>query len=290
MQNIRVNNKIFDSLSKAAKFIGIQRSNLSVMLKNKKATTYKDLMIERLDKPKKKTKRGYSRCIPVLVDNVAYNSISDAERALGWSENTLAKPLRQGRKTYKGHTIEYVLPSQRDKIKRKNPKAVKVLCVTTGVTYDRLGDAAKVAGVDSWTMSKKMETSGGYIDKNGNEYVRLSPMVSKNVYKDTGKTLKAIRGFNPRPSRRGVKLNIKETFVPVDTALNLANADARFPIVDMPKPLTQAPVDKKQEVPQIVKDAINDKIVDLLKKSNIYDQIVDLLNYGGFSTIKINKD
>ena len=286
MQNIRVNNKIFDSLSKAAKFIGIQRSNLSVMLKNKKATTYKDLMIEKLDKPKKKTQRGYSRCIPVLVDNVAYNSISDAERALGWSENTLAKPLRQGRKIYKGHTIDYVLPSQRDKIKRKNPKAVKVLCVTTGVTYDRLGDAAKVAGADEWTMSKKMETSGGYIDKNGNEYVRLSPMVSKNVYKDTGKTLKAIRKHTEMPSRRGVKLNIKETFVPVDTALNLANADARFPIVDAPK---SEPAQKPQ-VPQVVKDAINDKIIKLLKDNGIYEQIVDLLNFGGFSSIKIKND
>lgn len=286
MQNIRVNNKIFDSLSKAAKFIGIQRSNLSVMLKNKKATTYKDLMIEKLDKPKKKTKRGYSRCIPVLVDNVAYNSISDAERALGWSENTLAKPLRQGRKIHKGHTIEYVLPSQRDKIKYKSPKAVKVLCVTTGVTYDRLGDAAKVAGADEWTMSKKMETSGGYIDKNGNEYVRLSPMVSKNVYKDTGKTLKAIRKHTEMPSRRGVKLNIKETFVPVDTALNLANADARFPIVDAPK---SEPAQKPQ-VPQVVKDAINDKIIKLLKDNGIYEQIVDLLNFGGFSSIKIKND
>lgn len=286
MQNIRVNNKIFDSLSKAAKFIGIQRSNLSVMLKNKKATTYKDLMIEKLDKPKKKTQRGYSRCIPVLVDNVAYNSIADAERVLGLSENTLAKPLRQGRKIYKGHTIDYVLPSQRDKIKRKNPKAVKVLCVTTGVTYDRLGDAAKVAGADEWTMSKKMETSGGYIDKNGNEYVRLSPMVSKNVYKDTGKTLKAIRKHIEMPSRRGVKLNIKETFVPVDTALNLANADARFPIVDAPK---SEPAQKPQ-VPQVVKDAINDKIIKLLKDNGIYEQIVDLLNFGGFSSIKIKND
>ena len=291
MQNVRVNNKIFNSISKAAKFIGIQRSNLSAMLKDKKATIYKDLMIEKLDSPeKKKTARENYRKIPVLVDGVAYNSIRDAEKFCGFPVNTLAKPLRQGRKIYKGHTIEYVLPSQKDKYKHKNTKAVKVLCVTTGVTYNKLGDAAKVAGEDQWTMSKKMETSGGYIDKNGNEYVRLSPMVSKNTYKNTGKTLKKIRKHVEIPSRRGVKLKTTGTFVPIDTALNLANADARFPIVDMPKPLTQAPVDKKQEVPQIVKDAINDKIVDLLKKSNIYDQIVDLLNYGGVSTIKINKD
>ena len=288
MQNIRVNNKIFDSISKAAKFIGMQRSNLSSMLKDKKATTYKDLMIERLDKPVvKKTKRGQFRNIAVLVDGKAYNSITDAERLCGFCAGTLAKPLRQGKKTYKGHTIEYVMPSQR---KETSHKKVQVVCITTGVVYNKLGDAALAAGADSWTMSKKMEASGGYVDANGNEYRRLTPMRTKNKYKDTGKKLKSIRKYAERPSRRGVKLNTKETFVPIDTALNLANADARFPIVDMPKPLTQAPVDKKQEVPQIVKDAINDKIVDLLKKSNIYDQIVDLLNYGGFSTIKINKD
>lgn len=289
MQNIRVNNKIFDSISKAAKFIGMQRSNLSNMLKNKKATTYKDLMIEKLDTPKtKKTKRGQCRSVPVLVDGKAYNSIAEAEQYYGFPVNTLAKPLRQGRKIYKGHTIEYVLPSQKNKY--KSTKAVRVLCVTTGVTYNKLGDAAKAAGADQWTMSKKMEASGGYIDANGNEYRRLTPMRTKNTYKDTGKKLKSKREYTPRPSRRGVKLNTTGAFVPINTALNLANEDARFPIVDMPKPLTQAPVDKKQEVPQIVKDAINDKIVDLLKKSNIYDQIVDLLNYGGFSTIKINKD
>lgn len=282
MQNIRVNNKIFNSISKAAKFIGMQRSNLSSMLKDKKATTYKDLMIERLDKPVvKKTKRGQFRNIAVLVDGKAYNSIADAERAFGLSENTLARPLRQGKKTYKGHTIEYVLPSQRDKIKHKNTKTVKVLCVTTGVTYNKLGDAAKVAGADEWTMSKKMETSGGYIDKNGNEYVRLTPMVSKNVYKDTGKTLKAIRKHTEIPSRRGVKLNIKETFVPVDTPLQPVKST---------KELLSNNTDTKPQVPQVVKDAINDKIIKLLKDNGIYEQIVDLLNFGGFSSIKIKND
>ncbi len=280
MQNIRVNNKIFNSISKAAKFIGIQRSNLSVMLKDKKATTYKDLMIERLDSPeKKKTGRGNYRKIPVLVDGVAYNSIGDAEKSCGFPVNTLAKPLREGRKIYKGHKIEYVLPSQKDKYSHKT---VKVLCVTTGVTYDKLGDAAKVAGADQWTMSKKMETSGGYIDANGNEYRRLTPMVSKNMYKDTGKTLKSKREYSPRPSRRGVKLNTTGAFVPIDTALETAKSkrEVLFPNA----------IDAKTQVPQVVKDAINDKIIKLLKDNGIYEQIIDLLNFGGFSSIKIKND
>lgn len=280
MQNIRVNNKIFDSISKAAKFIGMQRSNLSNMLKNKKATTYKDLMIERLDKPVvKKTKRGQFRNIAVLVDGVAYNSITDAERLCGFCTGTLAKPLRQGKKTYKGHTIEYVMPSQK---RETSHKKVQVVCITTGVVYDRLGDAALAAGADAWTMSKKMEASGGYVDANGNEYRRLTPMRTKNKYKDTGKKLKSIRTYTPRPSRRGVKLNTKETFVPIDTALETAKSkrEVLFPNT----------TDTKPQVPQVVKDAINDKIIKLLKDNGIYEQIVDLLNFGGFSSIKIKND
>lgn len=278
MQNVRVNNKIFNSISKAAKFIGIQRSNLSAMLKDKKATTYKDLMIEKLDSPEKKKTAG-GRKIPVLVDGVACNSIADAEKLCGFPVNTLAKPLRKGIKIYKGHTIEYVLPSQKDKY--KSTKAVKVLCVTTGVIYDKLCDAAKAAGAYQWTMSKKMEASGGYIDKNGNEYVRLSPMVSKNTYKDTGKTLKKIRKHVKMPSRRGVKLNIKETFAPIDTALQPVKST---------KELLSNNADAKTQVPQVVKDAINDKIIKLLKDNGIYEQIIDLLNFGGFSSIKIKND
>ena len=41
------------------------------------------------------------------------------------------------------------------------------------------------------------------------------------------------------------------------------------------------------EITQIVKDAINEKIILMLKEKGLYEDIVNLLNYGGFSTIKI---
>ena len=80
-------------------------------------------------------------------------------------------------------------------------------------------------------------------------------METKNKYSDTGKTLAKTQSFAHR------------TVV---------------------KQKDDKPV--KEEIPQIVKDAINDKIVQILKDNNIYQQIVDLLNYGGFSTIKIKND
>lgn len=108
-------------------------------------------------------------------------------------------------------------------------------------------------------------------------------MATKNNYEDTGKTVQFKKSYAHRET--------KESFVPIDTALGLPNTQRRFPIVDFPKPLNKAPVkEQKTEIPQIVKDAINDKIVQLLKDRGIYNEIIELLNYGGFSTIKIKKD
>ena len=77
-------------------------------------------------------------------------------------------------------------------------------------------------------------------------------------------------------------MNRKETFVPVDTALETAKSKREV--------LFPSPIDAKSQVPQVVKDAINDKIIKLLKDNGIYEQIVDLLNFGGFSSIKIKND
>jgi hypothetical protein len=55
--------------------------------------------------------------------------------------------------------------------------------------FKSIKDAAAYAQVDGWTMSKKMETSGSFIDNNGDEYIRETPMKTKNKYKNTGKKL-----------------------------------------------------------------------------------------------------
>jgi hypothetical protein len=283
MQIVRANNKVFNSISKLAKFLQMPSPTLRRVLNGKQATIYKDILIEKIAKPTKgPNTMKKARGIPVIVDDVPYDNCATAERELGFPINSLTKCLRLGKKSYKGHTVSAVYPSQ---IKRvpgvHNTKRVNVTCVTTGEVFKSLKDAAQDAQVDSWTISKKMETAGSFISRDGKEYVRERPMVSKNTYKNTGKTLKAIRPYTERPSRRGVKLNTKETFVPIDTALETAKSkrEVLFPNA----------TDTKPQVPQVVKDALNDKIIDLLKGAGIYDKIVDLLNYGGFSSIKINK-
>ena len=257
MQNIRVNNKIFRSIADAAKFLRMSKVTLSAKMKNKQAITHKDLLIEKVQgTPKTKHHNtGVKRAtVPVLVDGVAYNSCAEAERAVGLPPCVISKALRCGQKHCCGHDIEPVFPSQIKHIEKK----VKVYCETTGIMYDSIKEAAKVADVDNWTMSKKMEISGAFIDSKGNVYKRMSPMDTKNKYKDTGKSVKYKREHAPRC----IKLGEPTVVVPT--------------------------VAEKPVVPQIVRDAINDKIIALLKEKGVYDDVIALLEYGGFTSVKFN--
>lgn len=68
-------------------------------------------------------------------------------------------------------------------------KRIRVINTTKNMWFKSIKDAATYAQVDGWTMSKKMETSGSFIDSNGDEYIRETPMQTKNKYKNTGKKL-----------------------------------------------------------------------------------------------------
>ena len=257
MQAIKINNKVFNSIARAAKFLQMPRVTLSAKMKDKKAIVHKDLLIEKIqDTPQPKHRNtGVKRAsIPVLVDGVAYNSCAEAERAIGLPPCVISKALRCGQKHCCGHDIEPVFPSQVKKIEKK----CKVYCETTGIMYDSISEAAKVADVDNWTMGKKMEASGAFIDSKGNVYKRMTPMNTKNKYRDTGKRVKHKREYAPR------SIKIAE------------------PVISIP------PVAQKPEVPQVVKDAINDKIIALLKEKGVYDDVIALLEYGGFTSVKFN--
>ena len=252
MQAIKINNRVFNSIARAAKFLQMPRVTLSAKMKDKKAIVHKDLLIEKLDKPKEKKTINKRKGTPVIVDGVAYNNCREAEKALGLPNCVLAKTLRMGKSKYNGHSVEPVFPSA-----VKNTKRVGVFCESNGRTYDSILEAARAAGVDSWTMSKKMETSGSFVDDLGRVYKRLQPMKTKNTYKNPGSAITIKRPF--------VHRKVKQT-----------------PVVET------KPTDTKQTVPQIVRDAINDKIITLLKEKGVYDDIIDLLNYGGFTSVKFN--
>lgn len=265
-QPLYVNGKIFNSMNKAAKFLRISVSTLADRLRNKEATVYKDIFIEKAKKQPKyvfpKKERTTNRNIPILVDGVAYKTCAEAERSLGFPTNVLAGALKVGQKEYKKHKIEYVCPSDKEKIKRISKNNVGVQNITENIYFNSIRKAAEYAGVDDWSMSKKMETVGSFVDNKGNVYKRLKPMESKNKYK---------MGKKPtinHPTQR---------FFP--TFDELVPVNHKIPV----EPVKE----KKDTVPQIVKDAINEKIILMLKEKGLYEDIVNLLNYGGFSTIKI---
>lgn len=249
-QAVYVDNKLFGSVVGAANFLKTPVESLRAALRGKKAAIYKGLVIEKTDEQvkKKKARNGQTTRIPVMVDGVAYNSLIEAERTLGFPKSVLYTAIRTGK--YKNHKVEPVYPSM---ITRKAREGTPVYCKTTDKTFNSIKEAAKFANADNWTMSKKMKTSGGFVDKNGNEYVRLKPMDTKNTYNDTGKTVKIERGVAHRTPNQTIK---EET--------------------------------TKEDIPQVVKDAINEKIIALLKENGLYEDIIALLKYGGFTNVKFN--
>ena len=259
-QGLYIDNKFIKSIKKAAKLLNIPYTTLHKRLENKKAIVEKGVLIERAEEPiKEKVKKETGRTlrVPIFVDGVAYDSIGEAEQKCGFPRNVLSGALKLGQQFYKGHKIGYVYPSEMWKRKNKHRKeyltkkmktkrdGVKVYCVTTNETFNTIEEAAAFAKADGWTMSRKMETDGCFIDELERKYVRLSPMQSKRTYEPT----------TPKLQRTVTETYTRETKI----------------------------------VPKVVKDAITDKITQLLKDKEIYEEIIELLNYGGFSSLELKK-
>ena len=90
------------------------------------------------------------------------------------------------------------------KSKRNSKKNCQVFCKETNTLYESITSVAKELGIDSWTMGKKMTAAGCFIDENGNTYQRMTPMKSKNVYANTGASLKKCYLHRTPSSRRKV--------------------------------------------------------------------------------------
>lgn len=109
-------------------------------------------------------------------------------------------------------------------------------------------------------------------------------MDTKNNYRNDGKSVKSPR----KPRSRTLTApndelpDLKGRF---KGCVDLHEVD----MGDFCKPLTQVKLDKK-EVPQVVKDAINDKIIALLKDKGLYNDIMALLEYGGFTSVKFKNE
>ena len=141
--------------------------------------------------------------IAVKVENRTFNSLKDACEFLKIQNVAgLAQALSKGNSTYKGLAIEKVIKKTPGNKSNHERQSCPVICETQGIKFKSIAKAAKYAQADGWTMSKKMETAGQFIDKNGNVYKRMKPMQTKNTYSNTGAEVKRIIEFHERPNAR----------------------------------------------------------------------------------------
>ena len=101
-------------------------------------------------------------------------------------------------------------------------KYCKVYCPTKGKWFKSICAAARFAGVNDWTMSKKMEVSGSFIDAEGTEYFRDRPMKTKNNYEDTGKAIKIAHPVKTRRTKKSAQpdFTFQELPAPVQDLIN----------------------------------------------------------------------
>lgn len=131
----------------------------------------------------------------VIVDGKTFISVKEAAKAYKFNATSLYQALHNGQTLHRGHKICYSVKTvnayrkEQDMLnktnstsevittaKRKGRESCPVKCTTTGKYYPSISAAAKELGLHMWTMSVKMEDTGKFIDKNGNEYIRLKPM------------------------------------------------------------------------------------------------------------------
>lgn len=105
--------------------------------------------------------------------------------------------------TYKKGTL--TLPKSTRKVSKR---ACKVQCVETGKIFSSISEAARHLNVQTWTMSLKMEKAGKFIDKKGNTYIRLKPMVSKDLSIYPEQTPEITRNLTRSAPRKVEKIEV----------------------------------------------------------------------------------
>lgn len=184
----------------------------------------------------------------VIIEGTKFNSITEAAKYIDPARNIQGNLshalLYNSDRKYKGLSIAYADKKLEDKIKqkyientciesiRKSKKSCPVVCKTLGKTFGSICDAAKYAKVNEWTMSKKMETAGKFIDKNNNEYVRLVPMNTKNTYVNTGTTL-CFESKKHVYNRAKIKQEIPMVSTKPSESIDLAKKVLKDKVVDL---------------------------------------------------------
>jgi len=195
--------------------------------------------------------------IRIQLGDKKYSSLADASKALNLKSSTGLKQAIYNNKTeYHGLPLK-ILRTIR---KSDSVKYCPVYCENLHKKFKTITLAAQFAGVNDWTMSKKMTTSGQFIDDKGNVYKRLKPMNSKNIYENTGSTLKVKM---PKYTR---KHSIDEKQMIMDLSNNNPTSkDIEF----MNEPIKVKTLENEIDKNKIAKEVLRDKMKNMIETENI---------------------
>ena len=144
-QVIWVNGTKYDSLVKAEKATGIQRSTLSVRAKS---SNYPDIKIDGVIKIQRSAKMG-KIAVSVTVDDVKYHTLSDAARAIGIDINTVKGRCRS---TLFPNYISKDADLQKKPPKNGLPYLGKI--VVDGIKYPSIKAAHEAVGIQRAKLKK----------------------------------------------------------------------------------------------------------------------------------------
>lgn len=166
-------------------------------------------------------------------------------------------------------------------------RKIKVFCKKTGQEFLSIQEAGRELEVDAWTLSKKIETNGFFVDKYGYKWERETPMKTKNKYKKTTPYYKKIKKRLFAHRKANEKEQAEER---MKGCIDLSEVNFKMPeIIDLNN-IKESISNKKNECPELVKQALRLQIKSLLKQSPLWETIKESMDYCGLNEITIKKD
>ena len=120
-----------------------------------------------------------NKLVKIKVDGMIFDSLVKAAKFIKCNAYSISNKFTSAKSNkieFKGHSVEKIEANNLTVKSNAGRKKVKVKCVTTGEIFNSISDAAKALGINAWTFGLKMETNGKYVDAQGKEYVRETPI------------------------------------------------------------------------------------------------------------------
>ena len=169
----------------------------------------------------------------INVNDNFKGSVKEAAEFCNINYTSLYAALSHKQKTFKGYNIkklgnnQFFLETREPKLnfstsktKKIHKTAVPVKCLETNTIYPSINAAAKSCNEHMWTMSVKMEETGKFIDKAGNTYIRLAPMIKRTNHTYGTKFSGITREIKPYTKNNKIENTNSISNVPANTTRN----------------------------------------------------------------------